>query len=421
MFFESGVLAKEMLFAEFEAVLDQVVGLQDFADKELQACFLRINQRQQILGAVFFLVDFDSRGFVNRSWNLPLQHLLDKAERGPDLGGGRIRLACRSRCPVAWHQRQLWDPVLEGADATLPQLQRAVLRNRLGLPVVPPERDEPEAAPVTRHELRSRELSVLQARCDLQLATLRSEHQQEQQALHQHYQIQLGQLRAALESAKRLFREEKHRSRQLAARLQAQADEVRRAREQAETALQARQGAESEQLAELRRHFETELQVRLERATAELHETLDMRDVELFYRDEQLGALREEVSRLRQERESLISRNAAHLLELLAEREVSLVIYPPQGGAFTVPPSELAHYLEAPDSWLAEQHGVSQEHYTLWCRHIAAPLCLGETGGDRCGEPVPKVDDPVRFLPGHSDRCARHRAKCTRADTVAAP
>ncbi|HSB96576.1 MAG TPA: hypothetical protein VLC91_09015, partial [Spongiibacteraceae bacterium] len=128
VFFDGDQLVKEMLQVEFEAVLDQVVGLPEFAEREIYACFLRINQRLQIVGAVFFLADFDARGYVDRSWNVPLQHLLDNAGRGPDLGGGRIRLACRSQCSVPWHARQLWDPVLEGENNSLRQMQQAVKR-----------------------------------------------------------------------------------------------------------------------------------------------------------------------------------------------------------------------------------------------------------------------------------------------------
>ncbi len=127
VFFDANAVVKEMLQVEFEAVLDQVVGLSEFAGREINACFLRINQRLQIVGAVFFLVDFDARGYVNRSWNVPIEHLIENAGRGPDLGGGRIRLACRSQCSVPWHARQLWDPVLEGDGSSLQQMVQAIV------------------------------------------------------------------------------------------------------------------------------------------------------------------------------------------------------------------------------------------------------------------------------------------------------
>src|SRR5690606_4376489 len=105
------------------------------------------------IGAVFFLVDFDARGYVNRSWNVPLDHLLDNAGRGPDLGAGRIRLACRSQCSIPWHSRQLWDPVLEGEHNSLRQMMQALQRHRLGLTADVPDITDAVNVPPTLRSL----------------------------------------------------------------------------------------------------------------------------------------------------------------------------------------------------------------------------------------------------------------------------
>src|SRR5690606_7036971 len=107
----------------------------------------------QIIGAVFFLVDFDARGYVNRSWNVPLDHLLDNAGRGPDLGAGRIRLACRSQCSIPWHSRQLWDPVLEGENNSLRQMMQALQRSRPGLTAAGRGRPDAVGGPRTLRSL----------------------------------------------------------------------------------------------------------------------------------------------------------------------------------------------------------------------------------------------------------------------------
>ncbi|HAB06451.1 MAG TPA: hypothetical protein DCE35_14275, partial [Alcanivorax sp.] len=52
-------------------------------------------------------------GMADTTWNVPLRHLAEHGGPGPDMGAGPIRLACRSQCPVAWHQDQLWDPVMK--------------------------------------------------------------------------------------------------------------------------------------------------------------------------------------------------------------------------------------------------------------------------------------------------------------------
>jgi hypothetical protein len=361
LFFDGERLVKEMLYAEFEAVLDQVVGLNDFAGREIRACFLRINGRRQILGAVFFLVDFAADGFVSRSWNLPLQHLLDKAQRGPDLGAGRIRLACLSQCPVAWHRRQLWDPQLEGEDSTFKLLASAIQRNRLGLPLqVESDADPLAVAAPARDALALQE--AVNAQFALQLAAARSEAQQQAEQLHQHYRIQLNEARAALESTKQLFRDEKQRNRLLHERLAQLEAEVSAARRAAERQLEAL-GAEAE-LENLRQRFELELKMSVERETGSLHEMLNMREVELFYREEQLGNLREEVARLRQERDRLIQRGSARLLELLDETAVTLIVYAPGGEAVNLPVDAIADYLDDPAGWLAARLNLGREMAT---------------------------------------------------------
>ena len=447
VFFDADTLVKEMLQVEFEAVLDQVVGLPEFAGREISACFLRINQRLQIIGAVFFLVDFDARGYVNRSWNVPLEHLLENAGRGPDLGAGRIRLACRSQCSVPWHSRQLWDPAFEGDHNTFRQMIQAVQRNRLGLAVDVPEmtdevgqppvldalRDgrerrtaapapkaalkkpaEPDAGARASHKLQQEYLAKLTAfkeEQQLQLATLKSAAQQQIDQLHQHYQIQLGQMKSAAESAQQQLGEERQRGLKLKEKLAAQTGEFQRARERllAEFA-QRQEAAQQRGIEQLQQQFEVELKARIEQASAELREMLDMREVELFYREEQLGTLREEIARLRSERERLISQGGDRLLQHLVENGVAFVAYQPGVDAMTIPVSDIPRYLDAPLAYVAEKCMVTIEQYRQWLSHHELPVCTAlDEHGNLCGELLDKVERPNEFLSGNSDRCPRHR------------
>lgn len=423
VFFDDGKLVKEMLYVEFEAVLDQVVGLPEFAGREIGACFLRINPRLQIVGCVFFLVDFDARGYVNRSWNVPLVHLLDSAGRGPDLGAGRVRLACRSQCPIPWHARQLWDPVLEGNANSFRQMQQAAKRNRLGLQIeeeeeeAPPEpplldavatgkaapaaRDADERSRRLRQEYRTR-LEALKQEQQLQLATFKSKAQEQIEQLNQRHQMQLGQMKEALESGRQMFMEEKRRSQALKEKLEAQTAEFQQVRQQA----QQEHGLEQ---SNLQQQFEVELKARVEQASAELKEMLDMREVELFYREEQLGNLREEITRLRQEREALVNHSGDRLLQRLVEAGITFVAYQPGAEALSIPVTDMARYLDAPLAYVAEKCAVAPELYQQWLGHHDLPVCTAPLpGGSICGEPVDKVERPGQFQPGSSDRCMRH-------------
>jgi len=447
VFFDEGALVKEMLQVEFEAVLDQVVGIPEFAGREICACFLRINQRLQIVGAVFFLVDFDTRGYVNRSWNIPLQHLLENAGRGPDLGGGRIRLSCRSQCSIPWHSRQLWDPVFEGEDNSFAQMVAGIQRNRLGLNAeIPDITDAVNQPPLLRSLEASEEhdrgpsqaeaernivervtqklqqeyrhkFTALKEDQQLQLATLKSSLQQQTDQVHQHYQIQLKQLKGAFEATQKLLRDEKKRSQTLKQKLTAQVDEFQRGREQFQHQLSAqqreveneREAAQRENMAQLQQRFDVELKARVEQSAAELREMLDMREVELFYREEQLGTLREEIARLRQERERLIGQGGDRLLDDLVESGVAFVAYQPGVDAMTIPVADIPRYLESPVNYVAEKCAVEPELYQQWLSHHELPVCTApQHDGTMCGDLLAKIDRPSDFLPGSSDRCALH-------------
>lgn len=451
IFFDGDELVKEMLKVEFEAVLDQVVGLSEFAGREIGACFLRINQHLQIIGAVFFLVDFDARGYVNRSWNVPLDHLLDNAGRGPDLGAGRIRLACRSQCSIPWHARQLWDPNLDGENNSLRQMMQALQRNKLGLAADVPDItdaveqpptlqalakfDADSAEPPRKQKAKSKEktdadereltervhqrlqqeyrskLSALKDEQQLAVATLKSSLQQQIDQLHQHYQIQLNQFKEAVESAKTVVREEKRRNKVLKDRLATQADEFQRSREQLQQEVaHERESAQERGQQQLQQQFEVELKARVDQASEELKEMLDMREVELFYREEQLGTLREEIARLRQERERLIGQGGDRLLHHLVENGVAFVAYQPGVEAMTIPVMDIPRYLESPLNYVAEKCSVTPQQYQQWLSHHELPVCTAlAADGAMCGDLVDKVDRPSQFLLGYSDRCDTHR------------
>lgn len=133
IFFVDGKICKEMMFSEFEAVLDGVVGLSDFAGETIKAAFLIVTPQLKISQCVLFTIRFDRQGLADRAWNIPLRHLAEIGGQGPDLGAGPIRLACRSQCPIAWHTDMLWDPDMSPQSNTFARLREAISENRLHL------------------------------------------------------------------------------------------------------------------------------------------------------------------------------------------------------------------------------------------------------------------------------------------------
>lgn len=139
LFFDRKGVSKEMTYSEFEAVLDGVVGINDLAGEAVRAAYVLVNGHLKVVGVVLFKIGFDRQGYADKSWNIPLRHLADNSGRGPDMGAGPIRLACKSQCPVKWQQDQLWDPVMSSGDNTFVKLRDAIANNRLCLPTTATE------------------------------------------------------------------------------------------------------------------------------------------------------------------------------------------------------------------------------------------------------------------------------------------
>lgn len=134
-FFSPTHVLKEMLFTEFEAVLDGIVDMPELASEDWRAVFIQTNTQLDVLACVFFYINFDEKGSPDRTWNMPLQHMAEIAGVGPDMGAGPIRLSCRSQCPVPWHQSRSWDPIIQPEGNSFVAIRDALMDNRLALVV----------------------------------------------------------------------------------------------------------------------------------------------------------------------------------------------------------------------------------------------------------------------------------------------
>jgi len=424
LFFDETEIVKEMLYGEFEAVLDNVVGVNDFAGHEVRAVYLLIDSKLQIQAACFFLINFEKDGSADKRWNIPLRHLVDQAGKGPDLGAGPIRLACRSQCPVSWHERHLWDPVPVNQQNPFNLLKRAIKENRLGILEIHEPEPVASSSPVVlsgdglasvddvretlsrqfRHEYKRR-VAALKEDYRLQIAGIKNQFEEELQSVRRSQHAVLVESQDGLQSVKALLRDEKRRNQQL----QSQLDDQLAAVEQLRVEISHQNGVDGEALDALRHQYEVELSGRLEQATQELKEHLDRREVELFYRDEQIGSLRDEIIRIRDERDALIGGGGDQLLKQLTGAGITFVAYHPGLDYLTIPPADIPVYLESPYAYVAERCGVTETDYLQWLQHYQLPVCNhSDEHGHRCGLPVSKVNRPGHFVAGESDRCSRH-------------
>lgn len=441
MFFDEGDIVKEMLYPEFEAILDNVVGVSDFQGQKIKAAFVRINGALKVTDIVLFYLDFDASGYVDKSWNIPLAHLAENAAKGPDLGAGPVRLACRSQCPVSWHQRSLWDPDAHAGNKAIKQIVKAAKRNKLGITVMD-DQDTREFAAVSKKDLQKalakksssavadlgaveeeieerlskklqkemeETIAALKEEHKLRVATMKSDTQEHMEKLQALYRSETAKTKEALNTTKQLFAEEKHKNLELKKTLDQHAVELNKVRRSFQQQLEEGQSISKDQLHELEQRFELEAKAQTEKATAELKEMLEMREVELFYRDEQVGRLNAEITELRQERQNLLDSSGDRVLQRLVDSGITFVAYQPGVDPLTIPVRDIASYLDAPMDYVAEKSSVDTERYKQWVAHIELPVCgHRDSSGAICGEPLAKVEKPGRFIAGESDRCSKH-------------
>ncbi len=433
LFFNDRGVCKEMLFPEFEALLDNVVNMPEFADQQMRLAYVLINPRLLVRAVVFFYLDFDEHGAADKGWNLPLRHLADNAGRGPDLGAGPIRLACRSQCPVSWHQMHLWDPSLAPGKNDLVLVRDAAKRNALGLlveedaPVVLAERlqvaaeDKWQAPDPARDEADKRAEQKEQEH-RLKTAQLIKQQRLRISTLGKQYEEELARLKLAGEERQRAQQAEIHNLHQalrqqeelnnnLKAQLGAQADSMQQTREELAKQLRDLERHGRTEADILRAQFDSELQARVAAALAEAREQVAIRDVELAYRAEQETQLQQELERLKRERDELASQGGEQILERLAKLGVVFVVYHPGAGHLTIPLQDIARYQNNPMSYAAAKCFVSEEQYRQWLAHYQQPTCEASLpSGERCAMPIDRVETPSRFVVGESNCCARHKA-----------
>ncbi|MDD0842623.1 chromosome partitioning protein ParA [Pseudomonas sp. Gutcm_11s] len=433
LFFNERGICKEMLFPEFEALLDNVVNMPEFADQQMRMAYVLINPRLLVRAVVFFYLDFDERGGADKGWNLPLRHLADNAGRGPDLGAGPIRLACRSQCPVSWHQMHLWDPSLAPGKNDLVLVRDAVKRNAIGLlveedaPVVLAERlqvaaeDKWQAPDPARQEIEKQaERNEQEHR--LKTAQLIKQQRLRISTLGKQYEEELARLKLAGDEQQRALQTEIHNLHQalrqqedlnnsLKAQLGAQADSMQQTREELSRQLRDLERHGRTEADILRAQFDSELQARVAAALAESREQVAIRDVELAYRSEQESQLQQELALLKRERDELASQGGEQILERLAKLGVVFVVYHPGAGHLTIPLQDIARYQNNPMSYAAAKCFVSEEQYRQWLAHYQQPTCEASLpSGERCAMPIDRVETPSRFVVGESNCCARHKA-----------
>ncbi len=443
LFFEDASVSKCMLYTDFEAILDRMVGMPGFSGEEVRGAYALVNDRLQVVALVLFLIEFDDNGMADVSWNVPLRHLAEHGDPGPDMGAGPIRLACRSQCPVAWHQDQLWDPTMKPGNNDFVKIRDTLAERgrKLGLyvddealrtdsarkagaasgkggsggeeesiPVVKPEKasasDDQERQRQARlvKELRLR-IKTMENKQKEETAQLRYAHQQKEEILSTQLEKVLMQFRT-MKSQNAALKEQNES-------LKAQVDSLNSSLEE-----QARQDTDqSSEIEILTEQYRAALEQRLEEERARLTEEMHTREMEVLKRDERIAGLEQEVNEARSEGVRMANSGAEKLLEKLQQLGLNFIAYHPGAGHLQVNASEISDYMQNPLAFAARKCLVTEEQYRAWLQHYENPVCQVDVGGQSCGKRVIRVDEPNQFKPGVSDRNSNRCPHC-RSDSA---
>ena len=421
---------REMLFTEFEALLDGMFYDADFKNSTCQAVYLKIDKKLNISGAVFFTLDFDEQGQADKRWNIPLIELAASAAHGVKLNGKKIRIACHSQCQIPWQQSELWEPDLSNRHNILSVLAESVKANRLGLLVsdtlqLSPDEEEESAAVNSSHSKSSesfRKASVSTTSVsdgDLQhaderkrtakfmrqlrarISRLKVVHKRDCDNIHADTARQATALTDINEDNERkLFR------------LQVAYDKKTRdadaLRAEHETQLEEAIYKHGQNHEKLRRQLRQDLQQRLIEETSELQAKLEMREVEVHYREEQISRLQTQLAELR--RVDTSEQQSVGTFEELEQRGVRYVVKLEGLEAIQVPAEKIASYYASPERYLAEYLKVDFNNYQRWSVHANHPVCSAKTQGAHCQQMI-EVSTPNNFVAGVSDRCNKHQVK----------
>lgn len=412
LFLEEGAIAREMLYSEFEALLDGVVPVHGLAGRELQAAYVRLDTGLQPAVIVLFLIPFDQDGFPEQRWNLPLRQLAEASLAVPEPWARGIRLACRSRCPLPGWERGLWDagPGLLGN--TVEGIRARLAMNRLGLEAgspasVSPSADTafvPVAAPAAPDLPLQAERSSSAAGQDAMFAVMKQSNLQ-MSLLREQSQREVGALQQRLEEL-RMRCEQLESLKQQAL---AGADRVRAESGLEIETLRAQCDAHAAEILRLEEHGRA-LQAALTASEQGAAAALDAHQAELARQEEKVQSLSAELTLLRRDKLRLMDDGADAFFAALRDKNVNFVSFQPGAGHITIPVDDLGPFLENTEDYVAAKCKVTPEHYRRWLLHYANPVCQGTSGsGAACARPVTKVLKPAEFTAGLHDRCDIHK------------
>ncbi|PCM43518.1 DNA repair protein [Marinobacter sp. ANT_B65] len=398
-FIEGNEVARQMRASEFGAFLDGYVGLSDLAETDVKAVLVDLSSDLLVRALVFFRIWFDEEGRADSSWNMPIEELAARGAKGPNMGGGAIRLVCRSQCPEPRYASELWDPDMTPGNNHFQVIRKAVNANNLKFRRIEPEEENipvllaGQEAPVpdeaSRIEADRARLAQLIREQRLRIKTLQSVHRDMLSEVQREHRLEIKAQRNEIADLSQRYERQRLSNEQLKQRLAERNQQYLTLQEQVASSGEGKDRDDANVNAEL----------------VLLREQLDSKRRELEYKEEKIAALEQEADELRY-REPPENSIMSHL----RKQSVFLVAYHPGVGHLTLPYHEIETYFNNPTTYASEHCGMNEPSYLQWLEHYENPVCQHlDENGDVCGEPLLRASQPGDFRPGFDDHCENHQ------------
>lgn len=391
-FFEDNAVVKEMLLVEFEAVLDSVVGIPEYANQEYSAAYVTVGPYLTLQSTVLFRIRFDKDGHVVKEWNLPLHALTRNAVKGPDLGQGNILLMSQPHCQDE-HKESLWAPG-KNEIAVLTSIRDSVKRNKLGLYDGGDRRGQ--GAPgayygIPDFDMRGRdELYIKDYQKDLVNnieATLKYKYEDKIKELHRKHDEVVRQLEAQLEAVGKSSSEYKQQ-------------------------IKAMESQNKEHVDRIAGKYQAKLDKQIAQVQDKLGEQISEKELELSYSQENERQLQDEIQQLTEAIAEGKKQAVDGFLSDLLDSGVELIVTQSGVGSYSLKSGQIPGYLKSPTQFWAKQCGVPEAQYLAWYQHYRDPVCqAGKSTGCGCDVKLKRVDDPHDFVTGYSEMCDEHQLK----------
>lgn len=389
-FFDNGQVIKEMLHVEFEAVLDGVVGMLEWKNQCHQAAYVSIGAGLRVQSVVLFTIEFDSQGHIPSHWNLPLRYLSSRANIGPDLGDGAIKVLAANDSIDPEYLKNLWD-CGKGLVEVLTSIKYVVKRNKLSL-YTDSGYSNFSSSLAMPHGLDAVQLSLQGIGNQSYLvANLESAFRDEQE-----------RIKTELEASHANALKKKHNENRL---LQKKSATVARQKDILEN-------ASRQQIEVIVDKYRAKLRSQLAERDASWKEKFSELELSLFYAQEKEQQLSEQIKSVEESRTAACAEAVELFLQQLSSTGIELIVSQHGIGSHALKLHQVQTYMDNQTAFWAAQCGVSDARYVAWTAHYKRPVCQAGSSTDcECGTAVPRINLVRDFVIGESDMCHEHRFK----------